>query len=91
MLRWTPDKDPVDSDFYGIRVDEKWVNENPIAAATMTAPAESGLTIGEPMIDGNIVRSLFSGGVVGTHKIEITLNSAGRVRQVSVYLVVIEK
>ena len=91
MLYWPHAKDPSDVEFFSIELDTNWLIAKEITNATIVATTESQLTIDQLVIDANIITVRISGGVVGSHKIEVMIESAGRTRQFSVYLVVEEK
>lgn len=91
MLQWHESKDPSDADYYSAIVDLEWLGGNEIDSATFEAPEGSGLILGGTAFVGNEVRTKISGGNVGTHPITITIVSANRTRQRTVYLIVKEK
>jgi hypothetical protein len=91
MLQWQESKDPSDEDFYAAKVDTEWLGVNAIESALFEAPEDSGLTIGAAGINGNEVRVRITGGNVGSHPITITIVSANRTRQRTVYLIVKER
>lgn len=93
MASWKEIKDPEDYDFYEVQVDETWLGDDVISDAIFIADPESGLTIEEPGIEGNKVRTAISGGNVGAHRIEVTIVTipSNRVKQRTITLYVRER
>lgn len=88
---WDEEKDPADIDYLDVKVNAEWLGAETIDSATFVPNEGSGLTVSNVGINGDIVRAQVSGGNVGTHGIEVTVVSAGRTRQRTLYLVVREK
>lgn len=88
---WEEEKDPADIDYLDVKVNAEWLGTETISNATFVPAADSGITVSNIAIQGDTVRAQVSGGNIGTHGIEVTVNSAGRTRQRTIYLVVREK
>lgn len=81
MTEWGPPKTPQDADFYELEIDPAWLGSSPLDSVALLVSPSSGLTLGTPSIQGNVVRVFVSGGNVGTHRIGATVVSAGRTRK----------
>lgn len=88
---WEEEKDPADIDYLDVKVNAEWLGTETIDNVTFVPNASSGLTVSNVGITGDTVRAQVSGGNVGTHGIEVTVTSAGRTRQRTIYLVIREK
>lgn len=86
---WTETKDPTDVDYYEVEVESAWLSTETIASATFVPDSNSGLTVANLGITGNVIRAQLADGNIGTWGIEVTATTnTGRVRQRTVYLVV---
>lgn len=88
-MKWEPDHDPLDEDYYEAEVESKWLDTDTIATVEFAVDPASALSFSETGIQGAVVRVKITGGVAGTHpvKIKVTTNS-GRIRYRTLYLTV---
>lgn len=85
-LIWPTPKDPADIERYPVDF-ASWLIGDNVVSATFAPPEDSGLIFSEIVIKDNIASAMISGGVVGTHYIDVTLTTdIGRKRQRSVKL-----
>jgi hypothetical protein len=90
MQKFTIPKDPSDEDYYAVRIDPEWVGESGISEATVTVKSESELEVEDITVVDNYIRWKLKAGIKGIHLIEITVTSAGRIRQRSMGITVEE-
>ena len=92
MANWKQAKDPSDADFYEVKIGEAWLGSDAIATATFVADSESGLSLAEPGVQNNLVRTFIQGGNIGDWGIEFTITTeAGRRLQRTITLSVAEQ
>lgn len=91
QLKWKEVKDPSDRVFLQVEIESAWLASESIVSATMTVDQASGLTLQDPGINGNKVRTFVTDGNVGSHDIEVTITTATRTIQRTVTLSVAER
>ena len=85
---WSVDKDIDDVEFYPLRV-ARWLKGSDVSSILYEPPVNSELVVEEYVNEGSVVSAKLSGGLPGTHIIDVTITSDdGRTRQRAIDLIV---
>jgi len=77
---WEEPKDTGASDRYSLTIGPKWLDGEVILTANWATQAGSEIVTSNDLIIGNVVSSLFGGGVIGNWCVEVEITTATRTK-----------